>query len=138
MRPLLRAQWVFCARNVTGQLFWASDSPPAAFKPAAAANNVTTLGAMDAATRAAIAALSPEMAARPCAGAGSGTLKCEACLGGCQPYSKLSTKLGLSNERTTYIQPGTGAEVLLYRSHAHALYATVLGPFSTRFRPLSA
>lgn len=49
-----------------------------------------------------------------------GTLKCEACLDGCQEWSSVNKHLHLGNERTHYVVPGTNntskqVDVLLYR-----------------------
>eukprot|EP00729_Bicosta_minor_P022545 gene22545-11964_t len=108
-----------------GQLFWTSDHPPSQYAAAAAAHNVTTLKLMDSETRNDLAVLSSKMESVPCAPVGSETLKCEACAGGCQKYADISTKLDLSNERTHYVHPTTKADLLLYRSHSHALFASV-------------
>lgn len=108
-----------------GQLFWTSDHPPSQYAAAAAAHNVTTLKLMDSETRNDLAVLSSKMESVPCAPVGSETLKCEACAGGCQKYADISTKLDISNERTHYVHPTTKADLLLYRSHSHALFASV-------------
>lgn len=59
-------------------------------------------------------------------GAGSGTLKCEACKGGCQVYSSPGTKgHGIANERAHYQVPRSSADVLLFRAHSDTLWASV-------------
>ena len=106
-----------------GPLFWAADAVPAGFAEASARENVSTAAAQDAATRADVAALLAGAVA-PCAADGS-TSKCEFCRGGCQNWSVPLSIPGLENERSHWRVPGSDADVLLYRSHARTLFASV-------------
>ena len=104
---------------------------------------------MDTSVQADIATLGAQEVGVPCQPAGSGTLKCEACAGGCQLYNDLpftppqedsthkSTSTDRShpssvigNERTHYVvPPGNNAslpDVILYRSGSNPfLFASV-------------
>jgi hypothetical protein len=116
------------------------------FANASEARGVKLLMDMDAQTRADIGTLTAAPAAAPahlpCEPDGSGTLKCEGCVGGCQDYDAPGNKgLRLANERTHYVTPdgaaragaaagvaagaAAGDDVILYRSHAHALHCSV-------------
>lgn len=106
-----------------GPPFWAADAVPAGFAEASARENVTTAAAQDAVTRADVAALLAGAVA-PCAADGS-TSKCEFCRGGCQNWSVPLSVPSLENERSHWRVPGTDADVLLYRSHARTLFASV-------------
>ena len=106
-----------------GPLFWASRTVPPGFAVASAANNVSVVTSMDAATQADIATLTPHAMDLPCATAD--TSKCEACRNGCQNWSIPLNISGLENERTHWRVPGSDADVLLTRSHARVLYASV-------------
>lgn len=114
-----------------GDVFWASQHPPPAYAAAAAANGVQQLADMDSQTRADVATLVGNGVSTgfvpPCeAGGASGTLKCEACPGGCQLYATPSSKgLGLANERTHYPVPNSTRDVILFRAHSGTLWSSV-------------
>eukprot|EP00041_Stephanoeca_diplocostata_P019697 m.428250 g.428250 ORF g.428250 m.428250 type:complete len:491 (+) comp21375_c0_seq4:217-1689(+) len=129
-----------------GELFWASEDPPAAWATATAQYGIKRLADMDSTTQQDIATLAPDLPTLPCGPVGGGTLKCEACIGGCQLYSDIATAaartapLGsadefstempfdqthsvIGNERAHYTIPisantnGSGVpDVILYRS----------------------
>eukprot|EP01116_Phalansterium_solitarium_P000090 TRINITY_DN10058_c0_g1_i2.p1 TRINITY_DN10058_c0_g1~~TRINITY_DN10058_c0_g1_i2.p1 ORF type:complete len:419 (-),score=100.75 TRINITY_DN10058_c0_g1_i2:31-1287(-) len=112
-----------------GQWFWASDVIPAGFEEASKINDIPTVTQMDAETQADVATLANEQLL-PCGPAQTdGTLKCEACLSGCQLWSDIPKSLKLANERTHYVVPGTSGssqtDVLLYRSQINRLYVSV-------------
>jgi len=107
-----------------GPLFWAAPNIPPGFAEASARENVTGLDAQDATTQADVATLSPAGTAAPCAADGS-TSKCEFCRGGCQDWAVALNVSSLENERSHWRVPGSDADVLLYRSHARVLYASV-------------
>jgi len=107
-----------------GALFWASEEPPALFAAATKAHGIRTLGEMDSQTFADVATLSSELPRLPC-NASDGTLKCEACLGGCQIYSSIDFSLRLANERTHWKVPGRDMDVIAYRSEDNFLYTSV-------------
>ena len=107
-----------------GPIFWAANAVPPGFAEASARENVTTAAQQDAQTRADIATLTPAATAPPCALDGS-TSKCEFCTGGCQDWAVALNVSSLENERSHWRVPGAEAEVLLYRSHNHVLYASV-------------
>ena len=69
-----------------GPMFWASATPPTAFAAATASLEIKSLMEMDEETRTDVAALNPHMSAETACGTpnNTGTLKCEACDGGCQ------------------------------------------------------
>jgi hypothetical protein len=117
-----------------GPAFWVSPAGiPAGFGLASAAAGVLLLNETDAETQADVATLLPSMPSLPCADPLSGgTLKCEACLGGCQIYASLSTSLGLANERAHWNLPQGAGDAIVYRSHAGALYASVRPPGSAK------
>jgi len=115
-----------------GPIFWASQAAPALFAAASAALNISALPAQDAQTRADIAALhdgEPAMYEPGC-GPGSagaardGTLKCEACRGGCHIYASIDKTLGIANERTHFSAPDGSTETILYRAQNHLLWAS--------------
>lgn len=95
-----------------GPVFWASPTVPAGFEAASAALGIVTVNATDAQTQADIATLS-NWSVLPCGPLSTGSLKCEACVNGCQPWNNFPN---ISNERSHYIVPGGGADVILYRS----------------------
>lgn len=113
-----------------GDAFWVY-TPPAAYKQAAAANGVKLLADMDDETQKDVAELVGGGASdgfqTPCDnGKDSGTLKCEACKGGCQVYSSPGTVgHGIANERAHYRVPKSKADVILFRSHSDTLWASV-------------
>ena len=124
-QPVLLLRRVFDDRiGHFGPLFWASDTLPPGFAEASARENVTTAAQQDAQTRADVATLTPTATAPPCALDGS-TSKCEFCRGGCQDWAVALNVSSLENERSHWRVPGAEAEVLLYRSHNHVLYASV-------------
>ena len=110
-----------------GPVFWADTSIPPGFETASALRNVSTVSGMDAATQADVAVLLGGIVP-PCAAAdgSDGSIKCEACAGGCQAWSSISPALKLANERTHYVGGGGGgdSDILLYRSSINKLYAS--------------
>jgi hypothetical protein len=109
-----------------GPAFWAASSVPAGFGPASAAAGILTVGQTDEQTQADVAALKSSCAAGrgPCESAASGgTLKCEACAGGCQEYMHLPHSF--ANERSHWVLPGSVTDVLVYRTHDSLLHASV-------------
>jgi hypothetical protein len=115
-----------------GPVFWAADVVPTGFGPASAAAGILTANETDAQTQADVAELRATRlpgGGVPCAdAAASGSLKCEACDGGCQVYADLPHNASLANERTHWKVPAgaayAGADVLLYRCGASAFYAS--------------
>lgn len=110
-----------------GPAFWATNTVPHGFEAVSAAAGVVTLNATDAETQGDVhsGALSHDMAVLPCSDpATSGTTKCEAVRGGAQDYEHLPLADKLANERSHWVL-GDGSDVLVYRSHASALYASV-------------
>jgi predicted neuraminidase len=98
-----------------GPIFWASRSVPKDWAPASKALGFKTIDQMDKQTQADVALLSPEMADVPCPTAEDGSLKCEACPGGCQIWDEIP--FHVSNERTTYLIPNASkTDVILYRT----------------------
>lgn len=119
--------------GLLGPLFWAADVVPRGFGPASAAAGVLTLNETDAATRADVALLSADLPALPCADPRTGgTTKCEAVKGGAQTYETLPASARLANERSHWsVPPGSphaGTDVLVYRSHSSALWASTRAP----------
>ena len=115
-----------------GDVFWVSpDAPAKELEEASELNHIKKLSEMDTETQSDIAALTYRMDDLPCNNS-AGTLKCEGCRGGCQLYSSLPHD-GIANERTHWTLPKAKAEqdsesvtdVIAYRSHAGALYASV-------------
>lgn len=100
----------------TGPVFWVSRSPPTVYAAAAAANGVRGIDEMDHQTQEDVATLSPTQQSLPC-DSEHGTLKCEACVGGCQLYDTIKVGLGIANERTHYPIPeahrSRGSDVIL-------------------------
>lgn len=116
-----------------GPLFWAARDVPAGFGPASAAAGALTLGAMDADTQADVALLRADLPTLPCADpALGGTPKCEAVRGGAQVYEALPRSARLANERSHWVVPSgaphAGTDVLVYRSHSSALWASTRAP----------
>jgi len=115
-----------------GPAFWTADVMPTGFGPASAAAGVLTANETDAETQADVAELRATRRANgqvPCADpATGGSLKCEACVNNCQEYEHLPANASLANERTHWMIPAGaaygGADVLLYRCHAGAFYAS--------------
>ena len=130
-----------------GDVFWVSPNAPAKeLEQASQLNGIKGIHDMDAQTQADIATLTPYMDELPC-DEDSGTLKCEGCAGGCQLYKALP-KVGLANERTHWPLPEATQEQLLqrygvhyteviaYRSHSNALYASLrIANSSTEYTP---
>lgn len=117
-----------------GPLFWAADVVPKGFGPASAAAGVLTLNQTDGTTRADVALLRADLPSLPCGDSGvSGTTKCEAVLGGAQDYEHLPGSARLANERSHWVVPPgaahhAGTDVLVYRSHSSALWASTRAP----------
>jgi len=113
-----------------GDVFWASNHPPAVYAAATAAQGIKQLAEMDEQTQADIAGLVGNGVGTgfvpPCeTGGDSGTLKCEACRGGCQFYQAPTSKgLGLANERTHYNVPNSSSDVILFRAHSGTLWSS--------------
>jgi hypothetical protein len=106
-----------------GPIFWAdkSNEVPTGWEKASAQHKFLTLREVDAQTQADVAQLytPTPMDKLPCGPASTdGTLKCEACLGGCQLYDSIPAEMqaNIGNERTHYIVPRTETDVILYRS----------------------
>lgn len=114
-----------------GSLFWASKHPPALFAEATAKLGIKTLSEMDTQTQKDISILSATEETIPC-NPSDGTLKCEFCEGGCQVYSSIDFSLDIANERAHWVVPSGNADVILYRSHAHKLYASIRTGKKTR------
>ena len=112
-----------------GPMFWAAPAAPTQFESATAAFNIPALPQMDPQTRADLASVDASFAAgeTPCDELRDGTLKCEACRGGCQIWDTISFDIGMSNERTHYVLPQSKGmqEMILYRSgKTHTLWAS--------------
>lgn len=114
-----------------GPMFWASGAAPEGWEAAGAIYGIKTLAEMDKHTQHDMKQLRPDLPLAPCDLA-QGTLKCEACIGGCQLYDRAiphgavqgeeSTKIG--NERAHYSVPK--GDVILYRSGSDPyLFASV-------------
>ena len=120
--------------GLLGPVFWAADAVPEGFAPASAAAGLLTANQTDAQTRADAALLRADLPQLPCGDpASSGTLKCEAVARGAQEYERLPAAARLANERSHWVVPaGTaawgGADVLVYRSHSSALWASARLP----------
>jgi hypothetical protein len=122
-----------------GPAFWAADTVPSGFAPASAAAGLLTANQTDAQTQGDAALLRPALPSLPCGDpASSGTLKCEAVAGGGQDYEHLPAAAALANERTHWQVPASsssagwaGADVLAYRSHSSALWASARAPGSS-------
>lgn len=113
-----------------GPVFWAASSVPTGFEEASNALGIEPIGKQDKTTQADVATLNdPDKL--PCVSPSDGCLKCEACEGGCQPWSDVN----LVNERTHYkiagaagvkqTSPPVGSDIILYRSREHRLYVAV-------------
>ena len=114
-----------------GPIFWAADAAPPEWEKASARFGVRVLKDMPAETRADVAALGRLPSDRPPCDAAGGTLKCEACRGGCQLYDAINlppvdkpAPSAIGNERTHYEVPSGGGDVLLYRTDRPVLYAS--------------
>lgn len=110
-----------------GPIFWAERSIPPLWAEASQALGFKLVSEMDAQTQADIVTLRPDLPVLPC-DPKSGTLKCEACLGGCPLYSKLPSELksNTRHERTHYRVPGNASDVVLWRSYTEPiLYASI-------------
>ena len=124
------------ARGGLGPLFWAANATPAGFAHISVSAGILTANQTDALTQSDVFSpgFSAAMPALPCGDpATSGTLKCEACLHGCQDFERLTSSpagLAIANERSHWTVPLAtpqwgGADVLVYRSKANALLAAV-------------
>jgi hypothetical protein len=112
-----------------GPMFWAAPATPKQFESATTAFNIPALPQMDLQTQADLASVSESFAAgaTPCAELKDGTLKCEACRGGCQVWDTIPFDIGMSNERTHYVLPESKGmqDMILYRSgKTHTLWAS--------------
>ena len=113
-----------------GPIFWAAEKVPAAWAAASTMLGIEALPAQDAQTVADVRQLSPREALTPCGDpATSGTLKCEACAGGCALWDAIpaDTQPLIGNERAHFLKPGCeGDGVILYRSGENGvLYASL-------------
>lgn len=101
-----------------GEIFWQTESPEE-WRDASRQLDFKSLSEMDAATQ---SAFKPLTAAAPESAfcSRNGTLKCEACSGGCQRWTEIPTETRpfLGNERTHYRMPRGDEtdDVILYRS----------------------
>ncbi len=109
-----------------GPIFWATHlGVPSAFAAASRVHGIKTLAEMDAQTRTDFAMVGATSVKTPCAPKTDGTLKCEACAGGCQIYSGIDWTFRVANERTHWEVPGaTDTDVILYRMQDHSLWAS--------------
>lgn len=106
-----------------GPIFWAdqSNEVPSDWEAASKALGFLTLDKMDAQTQSDIAQLNAAaqtgMGELPCSPPASGSLKCEACLGGCQLFDAIpyESQPNVSLERAHYTVPNSTADVILYR-----------------------
>jgi hypothetical protein len=127
-----------------GPIFWASHTAPSQWAEAAKTFGIKTLSDMDAETQGDVALLRSDLPTLPCSDPStSGSLKCEACLGGCELWNDIhvtappsatpihAPKPGsaVGNERTHYVMPNVSSaarDVILYRSgEVPFLYASV-------------
>jgi hypothetical protein len=107
-----------------GEMFWQSAEAPALFAAATKMLNIKTIVQMDSETQKDIMPLTATDV--PCESSNkTGTLKCEACKGGCQLWNHIPWESRMSNERTHWELPGGGGDVIAYRSEDHYLWATV-------------
>jgi hypothetical protein len=108
-----------------GPVFWAATTVPAGFGPAAAAVGILLLNETDSETQGDVATLQHGMATLPCGDpASSGSLKCEACVNGCQEYEHLPAADKLGNERSHWPLSET-ADAIVYRTKMGALFASL-------------
>jgi len=108
-----------------GPIFWATHrGAPPAFAAATRVHGIRTLADMDAETQADLLILGPTKVAVPC-DPQDGTLKCEACAGGCQIYASIDHDLKIANERSHWTVPGKqNTDVIVYRAGS-ILWASV-------------
>jgi len=112
-----------------GPMFWGAPDVPKAFQAATAAFHIPALPDMDAQTQEDFRQLAARFDAgeTPCDPEKDGTLKCEACAGGCQIYDSIPFSLNMANERTHWLLPGKGGkeDIIAYRSSkTHKLWAS--------------
>eukprot|EP00911_Craspedida_sp_UC1_P003025 UC1_evm7s2203 len=95
-----------------GPIFWTQAWVPNEWRAASEKLGFKTLDQMDAQTQSDVATLSATESGLPCdkdlsLGGGGGTLKCEACEGGCQRWNDIpkSTQPYIGNERSHYRVP---------------------------------
>ena len=118
------------APGVFGDTFWVYDDYPSGFESVSKMNGIKTLSQMDRQTQQDVGSTLLSRGVRsgfepPCEN-GEGTLKCEACKGGCQVYNSTGTiGHGIANERTHYSTPGSESGVILFRAHSDSLWASV-------------
>ena len=105
-----------------GPVFWAAASVPSGFEEASTLNGIVPLSAMDKQTQDDVAILS-DWSRLPCATETEGTLKCEACVGGCDSNRHEMAGLGMGGgaEYTHYQIPGGSEEMMLHRTKEHEL-----------------
>eukprot|EP01084_Bolivina_argentea_P050636 93131_1 len=109
-----------------GNVFWASNTPPAQFSAATKYYNIPTVIDMDKQTQNDIALLTKKMDGFCDKQKQIGTLKCETCShGGCQLYSEINKSLSVGNERSHYVLPSGEKDIILYRSGDYVLYASL-------------
>ena len=101
-----------------GDIFWAQGYVPEEWAAASKALGFKTLTDMDPTTQQDVRRLTAVEEFDPCGPTTDGTLKCEACMGGCQLWDSFTTPF--SNERTHYRMPSGGSsgidDVILYRT----------------------
>ena len=109
-----------------GEVFWQSAEFPTLFESVTKELKIKNILQMDDETQRDIMGLSATSQQVPCQSSNiTGTLKCEACAGGCQIWNHIDFGLKMSNERTHWLVPGGAADVIAYRSNDHFLWATV-------------
>jgi hypothetical protein len=108
------------ALNKFGPIFWSTNTYPPGFN---AADGILLLNETDSETQTDIATLS-DWTKLPCPGTTEGSLKCEACLNGCQPWP---SQFNGTMSRSHYNVPGGASDVILYKGGANelSLYASV-------------
>jgi hypothetical protein len=123
-----------------GRLFWLSNSIPKGYEEASKREGVVALSDMDDQTRADMVLLL-NVSHLPCDEEES--LKCEACLNGCDYKwkmtndKKLSRDLGGGAEYTRYSLPNQTGEVILHRTRNHELSYTYRETVNTPWTQLS-
>jgi len=117
---------IFDGTGKLGPVFWAANHTPAGFEPVSV--GVLTANETDEETQTDLfsSGFTPSLPSLPCSDpATGGTLKCEACLHGCQYYENLTSfprgTSGIANERSHWVVPASnrewgGGDVLVYRS----------------------
>ena len=121
---ILLLRRVFPGIGKFGPIFWASSVIPTGFAEASAKHNITAVVDQDTETQADIALLVPNQVAPPCDPLG--TTKCEFCAGGCQNWTVAMSVPHMENERTHYVAPATGDDIILYRTRNPELLVNYL------------